>query len=131
MTPMDGRRGRGGRGDKPFESIHGPYGATTAHPMSFQSADRLVYIPAQNVPRKPHGGGIGLDAQFPTKSRQPIRNGWNLGLFRHVEPPKSLSIRPLIAWDPRQQQQVWKQDYVSPWNGGTRTHRLANLVFQG
>ena len=47
-----------------------------------------------------------------------------------MEPPKSQPFGRLIAWDPVKQQQVWKQDYVSPWNGGTLT-TAGNLVFQG
>ena len=38
------------RGDKPFDSIPGPYGAHNWHPMSFNPQTGLVYIPAQNIP---------------------------------------------------------------------------------
>ena len=56
--------------------------------------------------------------------------GWNLATLANVEPPKSQPFGRLIAWDPVKQQQVWKQDYASPWNGGTLT-TAGNLVFQG
>ena len=45
-------------------------------------------------------------------------------------PPKSRPFGRLIAWDPVKQEQVWKQDYASPWNGGTLT-TAGNLVFAG
>jgi len=56
--------------------------------------------------------------------------GWNLGYDVNVTPPKSRPFGRLIAWDPVKQEQVWKQDYASPWNGGTLT-TAGNLVFQG
>ncbi|MBC7942354.1 MAG: c-type cytochrome, partial [Chitinophagaceae bacterium] len=36
----------------------------------------------------------------------------------------------LIAWDPVAQKEVWRQEQVSPWNGGTLS-TAGNLVFQG
>ena len=36
----------------------------------------------------------------------------------------------LIAWDPVKQKEAWRQEHVSPWNGGTLT-TAGNLVFQG
>jgi quinohemoprotein ethanol dehydrogenase len=48
----------------------------------------------------------------------------------NVEPPKSKPFGRLIAWDPVRQKEVWRQEQVSPWNGGTLT-TAGNLVFQG
>ncbi len=47
-----------------------------------------------------------------------------------MAPPKSLPFGRLIAWDPVKQKEVWRQEYVAPWNGGTLT-TAGNLVFQG
>ena len=48
---MAGRsRSPAARGDKPLDSIPGPYGAHNWHPMSFNPQTGLVYLPAQNVP---------------------------------------------------------------------------------
>jgi quinohemoprotein ethanol dehydrogenase len=66
-----------------------------------------------NQPGEPHGG-----------------LGWNLAMFANVEAPKSKPFGRLIAWDPVQQKEVWRQEMVSPWNGGTLT-TAGNLVFQG
>jgi quinohemoprotein ethanol dehydrogenase len=66
-----------------------------------------------NQPGEPHGG-----------------LGWNLAMFANVEPPKSKPFGRLIAWDPVAQREVWRQEYVSPWNGGTLT-TAGNLVFEG
>lgn len=117
------------RGDKPFDAIPGPFGAHNWHPMSFNPKTGLVYLPAQNVP-------LNLTAEptfkhnevSPGKAMSGI--GWNLGFAVNATPPKSQPFGRLIAWDPVKQQQVWKQDYVSPWNGGTLT-TAGNLVFQG
>jgi quinohemoprotein ethanol dehydrogenase len=51
-------------------------------------------------------------------------------MFANVEAPKSKPFGRLIAWDPVQQKEVWRQEMVSPWNGGTLT-TAGNLVFQG
>jgi quinohemoprotein ethanol dehydrogenase len=117
------------RGDKPYDSIPGPYGAHNWHPMSFNPQTGLAYIPAQNVP-------MNLTAQKNwTRNASVPGNpmsglGWNLGYDVNVTPPQSKPFGRLIAWDPVKQEQVWKQDYASPWNGGTLT-TAGNLVFQG
>jgi quinohemoprotein ethanol dehydrogenase len=117
------------RGDKSFDSIPGPYGAHNWHPMSFNPQTGLVYIPAQNVP-------MNLTAQKNWTHNASVPGnpmsglGWNLGYDVNLTPPKSRPFGRLIAWDPVKQEQVWKQDYASPWNGGTLT-TAGNLVFQG
>ena len=56
--------------------------------------------------------------------------GWNVGFALNATPPKSLPFGRLIAWDPVKQKEAWRQEHVSPWNGGTLTTG-GNLVFQG
>jgi len=117
------------RGDKPYDSIPGPYGAHNWHPMSFNPQTGLVYLPAQNVPLNlTPDNAWAFNANVPGKPMG--GTGWNLGFNANLEPPKSQPFGRLIAWDPVKQQQVWKQDYASPWNGGTLT-TAGNLVFQG
>ena len=115
--------------DRPREIIPSAYGAHNWHPMSFNPMTGLVYLPAQNIgvnlmdnknwtfggntPGEPHGG-----------------LGWNLAMYANVEPPKSAPFGRLIAWDPVNQKEAWRQEHVSPWNGGTLT-TAGNLVFQG
>ena len=36
----------------------------------------------------------------------------------------------LLAWDPVKQKEAWRQEHLSPWNGGTLA-TAGNLVFQG
>jgi quinohemoprotein ethanol dehydrogenase len=45
-------------------------------------------------------------------------------------PPKAKPFGHLLAWDPVNQRDVWRQEYGSPWNGGTLA-TAGNLVFQG
>jgi quinohemoprotein ethanol dehydrogenase len=117
------------RGDKPFDAIPSPYGAHNWHPMSFNPQTGLAYIPAQHVP-------LNLTGQKNwthnvSKPGNPMSGlGWNLGFDLNTTPPKSQPFGRLIAWDPVKQELAWKQDYVSPWNGGTLT-TAGNLVFQG
>ena len=51
-------------------------------------------------------------------------------MYVNVEPPTSTPFGRLIAWDPVSQKEAWRQEHVSPWNGGTLT-TAGNLVFQG
>jgi quinohemoprotein ethanol dehydrogenase len=115
--------------DKPFDSIPGPYGAHNWHPMSFNPNTGLVYLPAQNIP-------VNLTGQKNWKhnANQPgefMGNlGWNVGYALNATPPKAPMFGRLIAWDPVKQKEAWRQEHVSPWNGGTLT-TAGNLVFQG
>ena len=115
--------------DKSFDSIPGPYGAHNWHPMSFNPGTGLVYLPAQNVP-------VNLTGQTDwshngNKPGEFAGNlGWNTGFALNATPPKSLPFGRLIAWDPVKQKETWRQEHVSPWNGGTLT-TAGNLVFQG
>jgi quinohemoprotein ethanol dehydrogenase len=56
--------------------------------------------------------------------------GWNVGFMLNATPPKNPAFGRLLAWDPVKQKEVWRAEYVAPWNGGTLT-TAGNLVFQG
>lgn len=117
------------RSGKPFDAIPGPYGARNWHPMSFNPETGLAYMPVQNVPIN-----LADDKDWKLNTHQPGRAhsnlGWNLGMLANLEPPKTKPFGRLIAWDPVNQQERWRVEHVSPWNGGTLT-TAGNLVFQG
>src|SRR5712675_2154268 len=117
------------RGDKPFDSIPGPYGAHNWHPMSFNPQTGLVYIPAQNVPVR-LGGEETCTHNSKAEGQLQSDLGCNLGFNVDADPPKSLPFGRLLAWDQVKQKEAWRAEYVSPWNGGTLT-TAGNLVFQG
>ncbi|QDL97869.1 PQQ-dependent dehydrogenase, methanol/ethanol family [Rhodopseudomonas palustris] len=115
--------------DKSFDSIPGPYGAHNWHPMSFNPQTGLVYLPAQGVPVNLTG-----EKALTQNKMEPFKfgstTGWNVGFTLNAVPPKNLPFGRLVAWDPVQQKEAWRAEYVSPWNGGTLT-TAGNLVFQG
>ncbi|MFC0243479.1 PQQ-dependent dehydrogenase, methanol/ethanol family [Rhodopseudomonas telluris] len=115
--------------DKPFDAIPGPYGAHNWHPMSFNPQTGLVYLPAQGVPVNLTGEkALNQNKMEPFKFGS--TTGWNVGFSLNATPPKNLPFGRLVAWDPVQQKEAWRAEYVSPWNGGTLT-TAGNLVFQG
>jgi quinohemoprotein ethanol dehydrogenase len=118
------------RGADPYDSIPGPYGAHNWHPMSYSPATGLVYLPAQSVPVNfaDDKQWAGQNSNKPGEFASGL--GWNVGHAMNTVPPANKAFGRLIAWDPVAQKQVWKQDYVSPWNGGTLV-TAGNLVFQG
>ncbi|XAH25717.1 PQQ-dependent dehydrogenase, methanol/ethanol family [Xylophilus sp. GW821-FHT01B05] len=114
---------------KPFDAIPGPFGAHNWHPMSFNPQTGLVYLPAQNIPfNLMDDKSWSFNGNTPGQPMSGI--GWNTAMFANMEPPKSKPFGRLIAWDPVKQKEVWRQEHVSPWNGGTLT-TAGNLVFQG
>ena len=115
--------------DKPFDTVPGPYGAHNWHPMSFNPGTGLVYLPAQNIPVNLTGQkNWKHDAKKPGEFMGNL--GWNVGYDIDATPSKAPMFGRLIAWDPVKQQEAWRQEHVSPWNGGTLT-TAGNLVFQG
>jgi quinohemoprotein ethanol dehydrogenase len=117
------------RGDEPYDSIPGPYGAHNWHPMSFNPQTGLVYLPAQNVPLN-----LTPEKAFEQNAATPGKfggtTGWNIGFVLNGVPPKAPAYGRLLAWDPVKQKEAWRVDYPAPWNGGTLT-TAGNLVFQG
>lgn len=105
------------------------YGAHNWHPMSFNPETGLVYIPAQGVPL-----AMESDPSFQPNTHQPghpMSNlGWNIGHLVNTITPEAKPFGHLLAWDPVAQKEVWRQEYLSPWNGGTTT-TAGGLVFQG
>lgn len=121
----EGARARG----KAREMLPTPYGAHNWHPMSYNPETGLVYIPAQGVPL-----ALESDPDYEPDTHQPghpMSNlGWNLGHKINTIQPAAKPFGHLLAWDPVAQKEVWRQEYLSPWNGGTTT-TAGGLVFQG
>lgn len=115
--------------DRPREIIPSAFGARNWHPMSYNPQTGLAYMPVQSVPLN-----LMDNKNWTMNGNQPGEPsgglGWNLATFINAEPPKSKPFGRLIAWDPVAQKEVWRQEHVSPWNGGTLT-TAGNLVFQG
>lgn len=117
------------RGDAPYDSIPGPFGAHNWHPMSYNPQTGLVYLPAQGVPLNlTPEKSVVQNAATPGKFGG--TTGWNVGFVLNGEPPKAPAFGRLLAWDPVKQKEAWRAEYVAPWNGGTLT-TAGNLVFQG
>jgi quinohemoprotein ethanol dehydrogenase len=107
---------------KPVTVKPSPHGAHNWHPMSFNPKTGLVYIPANEIPFL-----FQIDSAFVYRP-----GSTNLGYDLTVADafPRELVSGHLLAWDPIAQKEVWRVQYVSPWNGGTLT-TAGNLVFQG
>ena len=114
-----------------FEVVPSPYGAHNWHPMSYSPQTGLVYIPAQGVPLvldQDSRDAWTFNAHLPGRPHSNL--GWNLGWLVSATPPSGRPFGHLLAWDPVKQEEAWRQQYVSPWNGGTLA-TAGHLVFQG
>ena len=112
-----------------MEVIPSPYGGHNWHPMSYSPLTGLVYIPAQGIPiRLAPEEKVAFNENAPLKVHGNL--GWNLGFAVSAIAPEATPFGALVAWDPVAQKQVWRQDHISPWNGGTLA-TAGNLVFQG
>lgn len=110
-----------------------PHGAHNWHPMSYNPATGLVYIPAQQMT------GAFRPAVTP-KDQERKSMGWNTGTM-FGPPPKANDVSmtraaptkstgQLVAFNPATGKAQWTVDYPTPSNGGTMT-TAGNLVFQG
>ncbi len=115
---------------KPALVMPGSGGAHNWHPMAFDPARRLMFIPAQET------AGRYVPA---TRWRAQPR-GFNSGTdFAATSLPADREIRArarasakgmLIAWDPVTQTQRWRVDHAGPSNGGVLA-TSGGVVFQG
>ena len=108
----------------------GPLGGHNWHPMTYHPGTGLVYIPA-------------LDLRFDFAQDNAFRyvsEDWNTGIdFRVTAPPPTAeenidnleAIKGfLAAWDPVSQEEVWRVQHATAWNGGLLS-TAGDLVFQG
>ena len=102
---------------KRVELLPGALGAHSWQSMAFNPKTGLVYIPAQEIPMS-YASVTGY---------KPGPIGWNVGT-ETSNLPKVKGY--LVAWDPVHQKEVWRANYLGPWNGGILTS-AGNLVIQG
>ena len=112
-----------------FDAVPGPFGGHNWHAMSFNPKTGLAYFSVQNVPIN-----LAEDKDWRFNENKPGQpqsgTGWNTGMLVNTQQPKSKAFGRLVAWDPVKQKEAWRQEYASPWNGGTLT-TAGNLVFAG
>ncbi len=113
-----------------FEVSPSPFGAHNWHPMSYNPDTGLVYIPAQGIPLTMQSDPTEREFNEMTPGSYATGIGWNIGYYLNATPPNGQPMGMLIAWDPEKQEEVWRQNHLYPWNGGTLT-TAGNLVFQG
>ena len=107
-----------------------PFGGHNWHPMAFDPAEGLVYIPAMEVPFV-----YGDDGQFRYRD-----GGINVGVglsFNNLPSDaatlaaiKAMVKGKLIAWDPVKQEARWTIEHPFYWNAGVLA-TAGGLVFQG
>ncbi len=109
-----------------------PFGGHNWQPMAFNETTGLVYIPAMD----------GLASYSTARNFTYLPGGhWNLGQSesdavlpgnRHLINAviKRIFKGHLLAWDPVKQEEAWRVEHETMWNGGVLT-TAANLVFQG
>ncbi len=103
------------------------------HPMSYNPATGLVYIPALQI------GGAYMPPVAPNEMERKAL-GFNVGSamvtadlpddVNFVKAVKAATTGKLVAFDPRTGKAKWTIDHPASWNGGTMT-TAGNLVFQG
>ena len=110
----------------------GPLGGHNWHPMTYSPSTGLVYIPALDL-----SFTYGQDNAFKYQPGE-----WNLGIaFAPDEPQPPATVEEqveasrgvqgrLLAWDPVTQEEVWRVEHQSAWNGGLLS-TAGDLVFQG
>ncbi len=128
--PIENPEARWDKSGKPFMGPPGPGGAHSWHPMAYDPAQKLVFIPAQNA-------GFPF---IPDPKWKPSPMGFNTGAdFGAGAMPADPAVRAatlaattgaLIAWDPVAQKERWRVDYPGPWNGGLLA-TAGGLLFQG
>ena len=115
--------------EKPALVSPGPLGAHNWQPMSFNPDTGLVYIPMQEA----------VAYFVPNPDEEYTGKGtWHMGSEPIALPEDEKALADavdaheghLVAWDPVAQKEVWRQSYVTVWNGGTLS-TAGRLVFQG
>jgi quinohemoprotein ethanol dehydrogenase len=110
---------------RPSTACPAPSAATTGTPCP--STRRPAWPTSRCRTCRQPGRGQGLALQRQQPGQPQSGTGWNTGMLINSQPPKSKAFGRLVAWDPVKQKEVWRQEYASPWNGGTLT-TAGNLV---
>jgi PQQ-dependent dehydrogenase (methanol/ethanol family) len=103
---------------QPALTTPGPLGGHNWHPMSYSPQTGLVYIPAQETIFI-----YSTDNEFKYNP-----NTWNLAnqiemSYLPKDPDElamvdAATVGYLLAWDPKEQKEVWRAQYKRPWSGG-------------
>lgn len=113
-----------------------PFGGHNWQPMAYNQTTGLVYIPAMenaslySTPEsfehvEGHYLNLGQDDEFAAESPMATMNPTlATAVMRHL-----LRGR-LLAWDPIEQEERWRVEHRTAWNGGVLT-TAGGLVFQG
>ncbi|MBN8818280.1 MAG: PQQ-dependent dehydrogenase, methanol/ethanol family [Sphingomonas sp.] len=128
--PIENPQSRYDKTGKPWIGSPGPGGAHSWHPMAYDPAEGLVFIPAQ----------ITAFPYIPDPKWKPAAMGFNTGAdFAAGSMPADPKVREaalksttgaLVAWDPVAQKERWRLDMKGPWNGGLLA-TAGGLLFQG
>ncbi len=131
--PIENPEARYEKSGKLYLANPSALGAHNWHPMSYNPATGLVYIPALYI-----GGAYMPPAAPNDMGRKPL--GFNVGGamatadlpddINFVKAAKAATKGKLVAFDPRTGKAKWTVDHAASWNGGTMT-TAGNLVFQG
>lgn len=116
--------------DKPFLATVGSTGGHNWHPMAYDPAQGLVFIPAQTIPEF-----YAHDDKFAVQ-----KGLWALGIdvayggmpetTAQIAAAKKAMQGSLIAWNPVARKEVWRVTHGAAWNGGI-VATAGGLVFQG
>ena len=128
--PSEDRHARYGETGKPWAALPGPGGAHNWMPMSYNSAAKVMYIPANDA------GFVYIgDRHFKSRTF-----GWNTGIDFDAgalpdDPTAVAAIKSglkgkLVAWDAQGQRALWTVPLQRPWNGGV-VATAGELVFEG
>ncbi len=114
----------------------GPSGAHNWHPMSYNPATGLIYLPTLQGTSFPYAMSEGF-VHKPGAWNLGVINGTMVGVpprpdseYTGGTGPETRSPGALVAWDPIAREPRWVIDYPFQVNGGTLT-TAGNLVFQG
>jgi alcohol dehydrogenase (cytochrome c)/quinohemoprotein ethanol dehydrogenase len=110
------------RTGKPFLLVPSGAGAHNWHPMAFDPARGLVYIPVSQLPVGYADGGA------PSWSIKRLNTGvrYDFGMSSPDFPPAGW----LMAWDPAARRIAWRTQQPGPSSGGVLS-TAGGLVFQG
>jgi len=116
--------------EAPVIALPGPPGGHNWNPMSYSPLTGLVYIPAHEIPfvygddpgyeAEPGYWNIGVNAVYAAIPDNPTEQKMVLGMVKGE----------IIAWDPRQQKEMWRVQHDQAGNGGLLS-TAGNLLFQG
>ncbi|MEF8795841.1 MAG: PQQ-dependent dehydrogenase, methanol/ethanol family [Salinivenus sp.] len=105
-------------GTEPVEVRPDPFGGHNWQPMAYNSKTGYVYVPVQER--------VSSYADDPNWQYQPGEFDTGVRLEWNTSEPRGA----LLAWDPVEQQEVWRVPLAHSWNGGVLT-TTGDLVFQG